>query len=878
MAEENKLIDEFGNVDQELEALFALLSTQVDDPNQPANPYYEQMQRLNAALSGDDSSVQQSTGAFADVIKDWGARAADAQEPTVIDDVVLTSNQEQQVQFDEVLRQLNLALGNQTNSPEYYQGIGEGDVTGTSTETTTTSTSGGTTTTGTTNGLPTEFQNFLTTIQQLSPGVTDALGGLGGISDSIGGISDGLGTYGLGGELEKLLGQAGGLSDSLVGEGGLGQDIGGLSSALEGLFGDAEGIGTALEGINFGGLEGQVSGLEQRLSQIPGLGGLEQGIGSLESRLGNLFSGIPNELASPTGTSGFNTNSLISGLNDFFSGDSFAGDVSNYFSGDGGGQLGIPDGLLSSLGGVEQGLGSASPLMSNLLSELQGFNPSDGFADSLSSFFSGESNPLKNLTGGAAIPDNLSGLLSGLTQELSGFTPSITNINSGLDSQQMGQIFSDQLTSGRFNAELQQMFRDFQPDINARLTDFFAGPNNPLANISAGGISKDDLAGAFAEIPGFDNLPAISTNFSDVLSQLDPSHLFGENFTQGIRGALGIEEGQSFEGLLSEMLGNGGGLGGVQPTGSLPMTDDQIKSFIEQTIDGSAQISTGAALDAGDVGGLTDDFTLGAAQDEFGDFIFDQAILDQPEITDFSDFLKFPLMDGLVNALGTANPFDTRKQELTAGPQARIDQHFDEARENLEHRFGVLNNFGSPAAAAQMRKLENDRALANLDVDSQFGLQAAQSDEMLRRNRLSDLSSALGSEFSRTQQSMNQQAQFQQQADQGLSNFIAQQQAAYMDPLKFQDEGLRLQLGGLGSSLTPNVGAATTGLGNISTAANNAMASNSNSIGNAVGGLGDAFGQAFTQGTQPAVQSLPQNKPLTTPLGVAQPFGQYPTQ
>ena len=102
------------------------------------------------------------------------------------------------------------------------------------------------------------------------------------------------------------------------------------------------------------------------------------------------------------------------------------------------------------------------------------------------------------------------------------------------------------------------------------------------------------------------------------------------------------------------------------------------------------------------------------------------------------------------SGLEGVNPFDTRMNDILAGPQAQLDLQFQEAQDNLMNAAGVGNDFGSPAFAAQLRKLSEDKARAGLDLRSQFGIQAAQADMGLpgiqQGNMINALQTQLGNQ------------------------------------------------------------------------------------------------------------------------------------
>ena len=184
-----------------------------------------------------------------------------------------------------------------------------------------------------------------------------------------------------------------------------------------------------------------------------------------------------------------------------------------------------------------------------------------------------------------------------------------------------------------------------------------------------------------------------------------------------------------------------------------------------------------------------------------------------PELTDDSAVMRQPYHQSLLDALGSANPFDTRRDAITAGPTAAIEQQFKEASDNITNRYAVQGNLGSPAYRAEMRKLEEEKARQKLGIQSQFGMEAARTDEDLRRNRLSDLGMASSLETNRVNQQLSLYDSLQRGAMSDYYNWINAQQQADMLPYTYQDQSLMQMLSALGGTNPGNVESAMSGLG-----------------------------------------------------------------
>jgi len=225
---------------------------------------------------------------------------------------------------------------------------------------------------------------------------------------------------------------------------------------------------------------------------------------------------------------------------------------------------------------------------------------------------------------------------------------------------------------------------------------------------------------------------------------------------------------------------------------------------------------TGRIGQLNEVGGIVAPEDTGYGQgyslDEFE--MGDQPVLDMPEIDDFRSYLTNPLVDGVTEALGSANPFDTRMDAMLAGEDNVIDRQYEEALENINHQFGLTDNLGSPAYRQAIADLNRDRADSKIRLRSDFQQQAAATDESLRRNRLGDLSQALTQTTGLFTDEMGRQNQYQQQAIDDYYRNLAASEAAYYRPLNYEDEGMRMAMGGIGQAISPSGSAANQGLMN----------------------------------------------------------------
>jgi len=636
--------------------------------------------------------------------------------------------------------------------------------------------------------------------------------------------------------------------------------------------------------LNLPSLAGLTSGitqLEQRLNtlNLPSLEALTTGIGDLSTAVGGLD--IPSLMGLSRGISGLESRigdislaGLTSGLSDVERRlntlnipqlqpllDAISGAESRI------GALDVPSlvplaNALSDISTYTQGLGPSLQALSGQLSDLE--VPSLG---PLSNVISDWTTAIQNI----GVPD-FSGLTpadlglslpnwSGLTPadlglDLSMFTPDgvggdiyneyITNVTGG------GAGF-DPVAFGQGLAGAGPEGYDY---LNLGLTDFFkhamATPwwRQGMSGLGGGGLSPDALRtglGQFFFGSGWDQLaPTIDPErglWDDMLSFGPGADLtaftdWGNQFRTG----LGLAPGQTMQDLIS-------GLIPAQPALDPAFTNPDL--FFEGL--------TNALVDA--YGATTPTFTDGTTAPTSWYPGTGGAAgttpptkppvheiplppeLEMPAIPDFREYLLYPLMEGLTGALGDdvnfgVNPYDVRRDAILEGPTSAINEQFDEARENLINRFGTMGMMGSPAFAEQLRKLERDRVQQTSNIVSQFGLAAAAEDEPIRRNRLADLAGGLRGERDFVRDELKFQTDLDALNRGQYDKYITSQIANWMAPLNYDDEGMRLGLGGIGSNVNPNIGGALGALGNIFAAAGGQIGSNNRSLFGAFGGGG----------------------------------------
>jgi len=172
-------------------------------------------------------------------------------------------------------------------------------------------------------------------------------------------------------------------------------------------------------------------------------------------------------------------------------------------------------------------------------------------------------------------------------------------------------------------------------------------------------------------------------------------------------------------------------------------------------------------------------------------------------IDDYSRFLQDPLMASAVSNLTAPNPYDTRRDAIVSGQMSRIDEFYDDAASKLMNRFASLGKLGQPVFREELRKLEDQRARAKGDVESQFGMQAAGAEQGLQDSRVGNLGQVLTQELGRQEQQVGQQRGLRSDALREFYDFFDRYASQYNQPIALSDEGLRLLLGGMGTALTP---------------------------------------------------------------------------
>lgn len=591
-----------------------------------------------------------------------------------------------------------------------------------------------------------------------------------------------------------------------------GNMFGDQSDYLTSQMGDQFGNLSASMGSGFDSLGNRFSNLEREMGN--GFSGLygNQGFGGLSNSIANLSRDVGNI---PTGLDF--TNILgqgLSGLSDNLGGqfDSLGDRFTNQLGGVGSQLSNFEREMGNRLSGLygDQGFGGISNALSGIEQSMSGLPDFYQFGDMLG----GQYDDLTSYMGGQY--DDLSGQISGITDSL----PDIYQFGDMLGGQY------DDLTG-------------FMGDQFGGLDETLAGLSQEIGNIPTG-LDFTNILGQ-----GLDGLTDQFGGRFDTLSDQIAGSYRGPSFEQF--GDMFSDQSDFLTGELRGILGEMIGDTGQMPTelgdfftglsASMNETPDQLSN---EDLD----YLTGRTGQLNEVGGIVapedTGYGEGYSLDEFE--IGDQPVLDMPEINDYRDYLTNPLVDGVTGALGAANPFDTRMDAMLAGEDNVIDRQYEEALENINHQFGLTDNLGSPAYRQAIADLNRDRADSKIRLRSDFQQQAAATDESLRRNRLGDLSQALTQTTGLFTDEMDRQNLFQQQAIDDYYRNLAAAEAAYYRPLNYEDEGMRMAMGGIGQAISPSGSAANQGLMNASNMYSNA-ANQARQGGNALANTLMDFGQ-----------------------------------
>jgi hypothetical protein len=603
---------------------------------------------------------------------------------------------------------------------------------------------------------------------------------------------------------------------SFFGEGGVGADlfnpsfdfsnvdIPGLSGLTSGISGLETRLGTS-------GLGGQVSGLSsalQGLYGLNGIGGLQSGLSNLQSRLSSLETPNLSTLTS-------NLNNLggqVSGFQQLLSNLSVPStdSLNALFSRIPGLQSSV-SGLTGTVGGLQQQLSnfrlpdtaSLSGLLAKVpdLANLLGPNGLQGLASTLAK----ETMRLESVGGGGGrlTAGDFSGILNdqgvrtalqGLLPTSGGLTP--TGLGSalwdlgGTENDLLGIkniLTGNQGFGGISNIFDQWMTRELDPT-NGKI-------GRLLGSAQGNPFNTDEL---FTRLDAV--LNPLTTRVNDLWTKVnDPT--FGQNnqttLPPEIFMNLSPEVQKLLEGTINQDLG--------YTRNAAPNTFTEAPGATTPGMPSSGQIN------------------------------FEAPKLEMPAYTDYTEMMKTPYIGALMGRLQESNPFDVRMQSIIAGPEAELDKKYKDAENALIHQYATLsegNPMDSPRFREELRLLQESKAREKLGITSQFQQQAAALDPSWKSGILNDISAGIGQEFGRANTNLTLQDTLQRNATDDFYKYMDRYQAGYMAPYTQQDEGLRMMLGGIGSTLAPDMNAANNALTGVQNTANSRSSNNNAALGN----------------------------------------------
>ena len=258
--------------------------------------------------------------------------------------------------------------------------------------------------------------------------------------------------------------------------------------------------------------------------------------------------------------------------------------------------------------------------------------------------------------------------------------------------------------------------------------------------------------------------------------------------------------------------------------------EDAIRNLVEG-------VGSGGEPPAGDTG---DALTAGQEEPFSGEEITPEMHLPEfSPVDDYSQLIQHPLIASALANLTAPDPYDRRREEVLEGENAAIDAIYDEKYENMMNSLAVTGKLGTPMAEAQVRKLGEERARAKLSVVSDFGREAAGAEQGIRTERLRDVGAVLEQELGRQSQRIDEQRTLRGDALDEYYRFLEAYTKGYYQPEALTDEGLRMLIGGGGTSLS-----ASEALSGAVGAGGNAVGGATANTGNLLDflGLGDLFG------------------------------------
>ena len=135
-----------------------------------------------------------------------------------------------------------------------------------------------------------------------------------------------------------------------------------------------------------------------------------------------------------------------------------------------------------------------------------------------------------------------------------------------------------------------------------------------------------------------------------------------------------------------------------------------------------------------------DNTLLSALEGQYG--VGGAGQLGKEAITQDPNSLQSALLSN-ANRIDAANPYDTRRDDIIAGQDSEVDRLYDQEFARIQNEFAVNNNLGSPAYTQSLQDMQDQKARAKLGIRSEFGRTAAAQDESMASGRLDDITGAI---------------------------------------------------------------------------------------------------------------------------------------
>ena len=126
-----------------------------------------------------------------------------------------------------------------------------------------------------------------------------------------------------------------------------------------------------------------------------------------------------------------------------------------------------------------------------------------------------------------------------------------------------------------------------------------------------------------------------------------------------------------------------------------------------------------------------------------GDGVSEEGV-DPTAITDYSSALVDKYTDMVYSGDQRENYYDVRRKEMLEGPMNAIDRAMERRIAEINHRFANTGNLGSPAYDQAMMDLQESVTLAKMNLERDFAFKAAEMDQTMYRNNVSDLDRGIG--------------------------------------------------------------------------------------------------------------------------------------